>query len=292
VPTSGDLRRVAFATNREFPESPPDDRLAFAELERRGIEAVPAIWDSDSVDWASFEMVVLRSTWGYQWNLDGFLAWCTSVSALAPVWNPLSIVRWNAHKGYLVDLAKQGFDVVPTEVVRRSNPETLRSVIERRGWTDTVVKPAVGADGLGLSIAREGERDSGETALEKLLRAGDALVQPYLGSAKSRGERSLVFFDGRFAFAAEYPYVLERMPREARKVVPEPRQLDQAQRILRSLGEPTLYARFDFLPLDEGGWTLGELELIEPELLLRGDPTAPARFAEAIARRFEGTAPR
>jgi hypothetical protein len=66
------LPRVAFATHRKSPQPSDDDRLVADGLGRRGVEVHPAVWDAPDVDWASFNRVVIRSTWDYQgsvqWN--------------------------------------------------------------------------------------------------------------------------------------------------------------------------------------------------------------------------------
>jgi hypothetical protein len=55
---------------------------------------------------------------------------------------------------------------------------------------------------------------------ERLLHQGDVLVQPFLGRTADRGERSLVFFDGRFSHAVTYPAVLAVNPRQALPFTP------------------------------------------------------------------------
>jgi hypothetical protein len=280
-------RRVAFATNAEFPECAPDDRTAISELAELGVEAVPAVWDDRSIDWSQFAAVVLRSTWGYERRWEEFLRWVDGVGGSAALWNPPDLVRWNAHKGYLLDLEKEGADIVPTELVREGSGRSFRSVLLDRGWTDAVVKPAVGANGVLLRIVRASELGAGEEHLRRLLHEGDALIQPLAHRVERVGERSLVFLDGEFSHAAEYPYVLAGGPREGTGIQVDAETRRAAERIVASLSEPPLYARADFLPAEPDGWWLSELELIEPYLHLRTDPAAPRRFAQAILRRLD-----
>jgi hypothetical protein len=276
--------RVAFATNTDFPQCGPDDRTAITELEHLGVDVTPAVWDDPSIDWATFEAVVVRSTWGYDRRGDEFLEWVERVSQVSRLWNSPELLRWNSHKGYLLDLARRGADIVPTEVLRRGSSRSLRSVLEERGWSAAVLKPAIGANAALLRVVRADEREAGEAHLRELLREGDALVQPLLTRVERSGERSLVFLDGRFSHAAEYPHVLSGGNREGTPLAVDDRTCEAAGRIVAGLPVRPLYARADFLPGDGGAWQLSELELIEPYLFLRTDPGAPGRFARAIVR--------
>ena len=55
---------VALATCAALPNLTDDDRLLIPALAARGIGAVPAVWDDDTVDWRAFAAVVIRSHMG------------------------------------------------------------------------------------------------------------------------------------------------------------------------------------------------------------------------------------
>jgi len=108
-------------------------------LKERGLAAEAAAWDDPGVEWAAYDLAVLRSAWDYHARLDDFLAWARSVPRLA---NPAAAVEWNTDKRYLRDLAAAGVPVVPTTWVEPGG-----------AWTPpaeglVVVKPAVSAGGL------------------------------------------------------------------------------------------------------------------------------------------------
>ena len=105
---------VALATCREFPLLDDEDRLLLPALAALGIDAMPAVWTDDTVDWASFDAVVLRETWDYSGDRPAFLAWVHRVAAVSQLLNPASVVEWNTDKRYLRDLASAGVPVVPT----------------------------------------------------------------------------------------------------------------------------------------------------------------------------------
>src|SRR5437763_1977047 len=75
-------------------------------------EATPVVWDDAEVDWAAFDLVVVRSTWDYTGRRDAFVAWAQSVGRRLV--NPPEVIRWNTDKRYLADLEEVGLPIVPT----------------------------------------------------------------------------------------------------------------------------------------------------------------------------------
>ncbi|MCA1712302.1 MAG: hypothetical protein LC789_11955 [Actinobacteria bacterium] len=107
----------------------PDEPPLIEALARAGVAAAGLPWNGDA-DWSAYDLVVVRSTWDYLDDYDGYLAWADSVPRLA---NPAAVLRWNTDKRYLGRLAAAGVPVVPTAY----------------GWADLpgryVVKPTVSA---------------------------------------------------------------------------------------------------------------------------------------------------
>src|SRR5258707_10972743 len=109
------MTNIAFITYNQLPALTPDDQLAVAELNKRGISITPAVWDSDEVDWKTFDALVIRSVWDYWTRYSAFQSWLGVIENLGiPVWNPLDVIRWNSDKTYLRDLAEQGVPTVPS----------------------------------------------------------------------------------------------------------------------------------------------------------------------------------
>ncbi|MCZ9342309.1 hypothetical protein NGM37_31580, partial [Streptomyces sp. TRM76130] len=106
------MSRIALVTCRPGPQVSVDRDLPVLEgaLREAGADASVAAWDDPEVDWDGFDLVLIRSTWDYSWRADEFLAWAERVPRLA---NPAAVVRWNADKRYLGDLADAGVPVVP-----------------------------------------------------------------------------------------------------------------------------------------------------------------------------------
>ena len=282
--------RVALATCAEVPQLDEDGPALLDALADPGVEGVPAVWDAPDADWASFDLVVIRSTWDYAERRDRFVAWAES---LARVLNPAAIVRWNTDKRYLRDIAAAGVPVVPTEFLEPGDsfePPDGRFV----------VKPAIsaGARNSAAYDAREHEQARGH--VDELLAAGrTVMLQPYLRGVDAHGETALVYVGGSYSHAVRKGPLLragqppgqelyleeELAPRE-----PTAAERGTAERALAAAPidpDDLLYARVDLLPGPDGMPVVIELELTEPSLFLAyGDGAADA-LAEAVARAVE-----
>jgi glutathione synthase/RimK-type ligase-like ATP-grasp enzyme len=284
------MPRVAFATYQQSPQLSDDDRLVADVLRKRGVDVHPVAWDAPDVDWPSFDLVAIRSTWDYHLKPGLYEQWLRSFLPTADrLWNPPTVVLGNLNKRYLGELAKSGVNVVPTAHVAGREELRLRTVIERSGWDEVVIKPAISASGRGAwrsSLAAAG-RDQARFAHEG--QARDMLVQPYFPEIASSGEWSLVFFDGTYSHAvvkkpADGDFRVQRhFGGRPEAATPAARLVDQASAILDKIGARLLYARVDGIERD-GDFVLMELEVNEPYLFLSLSDDAPTRFADAIVR--------
>jgi glutathione synthase/RimK-type ligase-like ATP-grasp enzyme len=278
--------RIALATCEVLPEPDVDQGILLDTLSRQGVEPEMCVWNDDTVEWASYDLCVLRSTWDYYRARGAFLDWLARVDSVTRLQNPIETVRWNSHKGYLVELARQGFHVVPTRFVPAASAVHLHDVLNANGWSEVVVKPAVSASSHETHRVARADLDAGDRHLARLLRRGDVLVQKYLPSVHDRGERALVFIEG------ELTHTVRKHPRfhgddesVAGPVPAEPDEEKLAVSLMEGPGRGTLYGRVDLARDPDGRPCLMELELIEPSLFLRQHPEALERFVAAILRR-------
>jgi glutathione synthase/RimK-type ligase-like ATP-grasp enzyme len=282
--------RVALVTCAELPELDPDDRLLLSPLAELGVGADAVVWDDAGVNWGTYDLVVLRSTWDYPRRRDEFVAWARTVPRLV---NPADVVAWNTDKRYLGELAVTGLPVVPTEWIAPADTWALPA----RG--DWVIKPAVSAGSRDTGRYDIGDRSHRELATAHVARllAADRLVmvQPYLPAVDTYGETSLLFVGG------EYSHAIRKGPMlagpdvgvaglyraediEARQ--PTEVELQVGARAMAAVpggAGRLLYARVDLIPGRGGDPLVVELELTEPSLFLGTAAHAPALLARAIA---------
>ena len=282
------MNRIAFVTHGSLPGLSADDRLAVAELGRLGAEVEAAVWDDPGVRWASYDRVVIRSCWDYHLRPAAFLEWLGRLEGEGvSLWNPAPVVRANADKGYLVDLAAAGVPVVPTVRLERGEETDLTGLLADRGWDEAVVKPSVSASAFRTRRVRREDAAAVQAELEEMLKASGVLVQRFLPEIQTCGEWSFIFLGGEYSHAVlKRPKtgdfrVQEELGGSSVLERPAPALVEQARAVAATIPIPWLYARVDGVEIG-GVFTLMELELIEPLLFLGWDPQAPARFAEAI----------
>ena len=275
---------VTIATHAEMPEGSTDDRLLAEAIAAAGARVRLAVWNDGGIDWAASRLTVIRSTWDYHLDPAGWFAWLDAASAGTRLVNAATILRWNSDKRYLLELERAGVPIVPTEHAKRGDAVDLAARCGARGWTDVVVKPAIGASAKGAGRFGSTElRSTGQAHLDTLLAVGDALVQPFQAAVDVERERSLVVIGGRLSHAFTKPPFLRGTGDGLGEALHEPTAAERtvAERALAAAPGPVVYARVDMVPTAHGP-RLMELELIEPDLGLRLQPGAPAALAAAL----------
>ena len=287
------MRRVppdfTFVTYEGLPDLDPDDRLAVTELATRGLKAVPAVWNDPAVDWARAGICVIRSTWDYHLAHERFLQWAERVSRVTQLWNPLPIVRWNAHKRYMQELSDRGASVVPTAWLPAGSKADVAALLRAHGWNRAVVKPAIGLATRGVMRIDDAEESlrQAQAHVAALLEEYDVMVQPFMASVDSYGERALVLIEGAYSHATRKTAFQKLAAAGEAGETPVEADADEiavARRVVTMVPEPWLYARVDLVRDDANRPIVIELELVEPSLFLGMHPAAPARFADALAR--------
>jgi glutathione synthase/RimK-type ligase-like ATP-grasp enzyme len=267
------MAEVAFVTCQQAPDVNEHDQLAADVLHEYGVRVTPAVWDAAGIEWARFDCVVIRSTWDYYFKPDRYADWLRSLqSSGVRLWNPPQAVLENINKRYLLSLAGRGVNVVPTEYVEAAEGAVLHDVLERRGWDEVVLKPAVSGCALGAWRSSLTAAQADQPRFAEQLRGQDLLVQQYMPQI-AHGEWSLVFFAGRYSHAVlKRPAAGDfRVHREyggsASSAEPDTSLIEQAQAVLAAVDSPLLYARVDGIER-AGRLILMEMEINEPFLFL------------------------
>jgi len=287
--------RIAIVTYDPRPGTSKDRDLPVLvrELTAAGADTAAVYWDDPDIDWASFGLALVRSTWDYTWRAEEFADWLERCGKLTRVANPVGVLRWNMDKRYLGELAAAGVPTVPTTYLAPGETPGDADLPDDREY---VVKPTSGA---GARYAARYTPEDRETAVRHLARMHaegfTAMVQPYVGSIDVTGERALQFFGGRLLHASRKGAVLAPgTAYDADKVAhpglevwdPTPAELAVAERALAAVpgNSGLLYARVDLVLGGDGEPLVMELELIEPNLFLDLHPGSVAGVVEAVLR--------
>lgn len=282
------LRRVAFLTLEDRTGFVIDDAIVVDELRRRGVHVEEIPWRSFDGGRADWDVVVVRTTWDYQRDLDGFLASLAAIEARGvPLANTAKTIAWNAKKTYLRELADEGVPIVPTVFGEGMTRESLRAL------APGVVKPIVSAN-ADDTFRLDGPLDDATVAdIARRFAARAWMAQPFVRSVLDEGEISLFYFDGR------YSHAIRKVPKSGDFRVQEehgglitplapttPMRAagDLVLQAVSSRGEPPFQARVDLVRLDDGTLALMELEAIEPSLYFRTDEGSAGAFVDGLER--------
>jgi glutathione synthase/RimK-type ligase-like ATP-grasp enzyme len=267
----------------------PDNPALFGALADAELDATLVSWDDHSVRWDEYELVVVRSTWDYPRRRDEFLAWTRTVPNLV---NPADVIEYSSDKHYLADLEARGLRIIPSHFCDVGEEPKFFDV-------DFVVKPCVGAGSLHVERYRPNETDRAQEHVAALHAGGrDVLIEPYINSVDTLGERAVIFIDGTYSHAMtkgamlnvaaterDFLYRREQMS----SAEGEADAIDYATEVLSTLDfSNLLYARVDLVATIQG-WLIMELELIEPSLFLTFQDRSASALAAGIARRAHKT---
>ena len=278
--------RYGFLTSARLHDLYEDDRLASAELIRRGHTVTPLIWTEPN-DLDALDVIVMRTPWDWFHHRAPFRAQLEALGSVrARVVNTAAQMLAFADKTYLARLQAAGVSVVPTEQLASTELHRVAEVLAQRGWAKAVLKPAFTANAIG---ARRFDAADLSRVLAEIgtSPAGEPwLLQPFVPSIAD-GELSFIFFGGVFSHAvrkrprADEWRVQHDYGGESAPYVPSSMEIAEATELLSRSVPGTVYARVDAVEW-QGRLHLMELEVVEPELFFRHSARAPVLFADAL----------
>lgn len=294
--------KVALVTCADLPRLHEEDRPLVPALADRDVHAEAVVWNDPEVDWSTYDLAIVRSTWDYASRPAEFIEWARSVPRLL---NPPNVLRWNTDKHYLQPLADHGLQVVDTRWLEPERQFTKRDLHNRfPAREEFVIKPAVSAgsmDTARYSVTAEDRRRAIGHASRLLGEGRSVMVQRYVPEVDELGEIALVFFHGTYSHAARKSTILKGTERaEAGRYLQEDLEPHRATREEIHAGQeilafararipgrsyssrPLPYARVDLVPRRKGDPLLMELELVEPSLFCSLESGAIERFADSI----------
>lgn len=245
-------------------------------------------WRAPLAELARFDLAILGTPWDYTEAKDEFLERLAELEAAGVrVCNPLEVVRWNADKLYLKELAARGAVTIPTLWPERAGLADVLAAFDHFGTDRVVVKRRVGAGAIGQDSFTREAPPAPDWAMDQ-----PAMIQPFLPAIQREGELSFIFIGGALSHAlikqaTGGDYRIQSLYGGTETpLVPAPADRTAAEAVMALLpfAEPPLYARIDMVRLEDGRLAVIEAELIEPYLYPEQGPEFGPRLAEALLR--------
>jgi glutathione synthase/RimK-type ligase-like ATP-grasp enzyme len=270
-----------------------EDNLLIRGFEAQGFQASPVVWSDPNIDWNQFDIALLRSTWDYLDAAEYFLDVLSKIeSSSCKLFNPLSVVRWNMDKHYLLDMEQREVQIIPTFMASHVELDTLNKLFVENRWETVILKPTIG---LAASNTYRIPLNKLENVLTKIRvdqPHSEYLIQPFIEDIVVEGEWSFVYFNQQLS------HVLLKKPAlgdyrvqgiyggTIQSAKPQSPDLLQAASVLDSLPSDILYARLDFVRAN-GQLSVMEVELIEPIFSFNLVPESIMRLVNATKIKFE-----
>lgn len=283
--------KIAYVTGFDDPNDPdPDLDIPFAITACKDLEIDLHLvnWQDNSVDWFSFDAALIRSTWDYVPLREKFVNWAKETQNKTRLFNPSEIVAWNTDKIYLKELEKRNVPIIPTKFC--SNITEAEKQIQ---WAfslsqNIALKPSIGA-GARLAGKASTIDEALRLAYKILENRREIMVQPYIDSVDSEGEKAIVVIDGELSHVArKVPALTKGGHGDAAgkaEIDSEIEKIFEQVKNALPFWDELLYARIDVVR-DDNRLVLMELELTEPWLFMQYKPDSAHKLFRALLQRI------
>ena len=265
-----------------------EDNLLKKELELLGLNVIIKDWKSSNIDWQKQKAAIFRSTWDYFDNFKTFNKWIEINKSKIRFINSYNLIRWNLDKSYLFDLQKKNINIPSSVLVKKNQNTTLKELFSNCCWNEAILKPTIsGAARHTYRIHREKTQEF-DNLFSDLIKSEDFLFQEFLTDITLNGEISLIMIDGKYTHAVKKIAkkgdfrVQDDHGGKVEKYNANTNEIQFAKKCIENCPEKPLYARVDIVYDNNGQVSLGELELIEPELWFRNNPNSAKLLASKI----------
>lgn len=272
-------------------ESEDDQVIRF--FNEQGLDIKFEVWNDPAVEWKDFDALLLKTPWDYFDLPEKFDEWLQKIEdAGIPIFNSVNTIRWNADKIYLQDVHDAGFNIVPTLWLNKNSSFEAEALYEEVRSERLIIKPRISGGSKHTYAIKREESAAWKNKIDGLLQQEDYMVQPFISEIESKGEWSLLFFNGQFSHsvlktAKPGDFRVQHYLGGTIHAIEAPDSIKScAQEIVDAFAADSLYARVDGIEID-GQLMLMELELIEPFLFLFTHPDAMRNYYNAFMKKMQ-----
>lgn len=284
--------RCAFLTTDDLDDFFVYDNMVKPYLQIKGWEVEDVCWHNDQIDYDSFDVVVVRSTWDYQAFPNKFVKVLEAIeSSTATLENPFKLMIWNFSKDYLRDLEQAGVAILPTLWLESFDSKAIQQAFKDFNTAEIIIKPRVSANADFTYRLTEESLLFEQKNIKEALNDRPIMVQAFEKNITDVGEFSLFYFNGEYSHAINKRpasgdfRVQEEHGGQLFSIEPTKAMLTLAEKTNQSMPQQALYARIDMLET-ERGMEIIEVELIEPSLYFNMDDKSAERFANALHEKY------
>lgn len=275
-----------------------EDELVIKALHSKELKVKRVAWSDTAFDWSTTKYALFRATWDYFHRYKEFLLWFERAAVQTQFINSRALIEWNIDKHYLFDLQKKGVTIPKTLLIEPKTNTTLHeSMVKAKNelnfmGKDFVLKPCIAGGARHTYKINETDVSTHEVLFQQLLDEEAMLLQEFQKNIVSKGEISMMVFDGCFTHAVLKVAkpgdfrVQDDYGGSVHKYQPSKEEIEFSEAVVRACPNQPIYARVDIFEDNEGNLALAELEIFEPELWFRLQPKAAEDLAKAIHKKY------
>lgn len=276
-------KSITIVSSSKYKNKVKEDLKLEYYLLKNEVNAKIKSWEEDIND-----NVIIRSTWGYQNNLDKYTKFINNLSK--KVINPKKIILDNMDKEKQYKLfIKHKLPHIDTTFIKNVNDLQNLDISEK-----TVLKPCISASGQNAFLIKT-KKDLNkaiETYKEKNI--NNIMIQPFIKNIKD-GELAIVVIDNKIEYAIiRFPGIFTKAQSLRYIYLEELDQtiIDLVEKIIKIKEyKDTTFMRIDLIKIDDI-YKILEIELLDPQLYIETIPDKKERkkvyqeFAKAIKKKL------
>ncbi|MEW7277375.1 hypothetical protein ABW636_02120 [Aquimarina sp. 2201CG1-2-11] len=175
-----------------------DDNLVHEPLKKLGWEVFNVPWNIET-DWNTYDLVIIRSTWDYQSNLEQFSEVLKEINdSKAILLNNIELVMWNINKNYLFEIENNGIELVQTIIKPHLEKSDIEDAFDKFNSNELIIKPTISANADDTFRIVKGDFNSFEKLLS-VFEDRECMIQPFMQNVVEEGEYSLIYFNGELS---------------------------------------------------------------------------------------------
>tara|TARA_B100001093_G_scaffold178873_1_gene171434 strand:+ start:22936 stop:23853 length:918 start_codon:yes stop_codon:yes gene_type:complete len=266
-----------------------EDKILLKELEKYNLKVTKKDWSDKKFNWKKTRYAIFRTTWDYFDKFDKFIKWFEKTKKETLFINSKEIIHWNLNKTYLLELSKKGINIAKTIFVEQKQKITLKDLFKKTQFNEAIIKPSISGAARDTFKITKKNYNKFESNFQNLINKESFLFQEFLKDIEIFGEISIILIDG------EYTHAVRKIAKKGDFRVqddhggiveaynPVQEEIEFAKRCISECPSQPIYARVDLIYDNKKNISLGELELIEPELWFRNNTKSAKLLAKKIS---------
>lgn len=277
-------KNVAILSSKKWQNKVTDDILLKQELLKNNINAKIIAWE-DEQDYRNFDLVIIRSIWGYEKNIQKFEKFLDiAIKNNIRVFNSISIMKNNYYKEKQFELLdKYNIPHIETTFISK-NCSNIKKEIEANKKGEMIIKPSISASGNNtFLISDEVERkniislNEVNEKFKEINKKTSLMLQPFIKEI-DEGEISLIYINGKFSHAIKrFPSIFNNSKGISYISKVSKELLDLGEKVLKIREyQKALFERIDVVKVNNE-YIVMEIELVEPDFFIRNIPNKKVR---------------